>query len=108
MTSLPRNGGTHSPAPRGVDGFSLHSICPRLARARDQLLALREAQHRRRIWIADERLKLERLVAHRELQLLRAGQTNDSRYIKRRQDKLDRAREDLRRLEHDDRHLEAA
>jgi hypothetical protein len=34
---------------------------------------------------------LEGLVAHRELQLLRAGATCDRRYVNRRQEKLDLA-----------------
>lgn len=79
--------------------FSLRSIAPRLARARDQFL---ELQDRKRWWqrqYESERLRLQRLIAHRELQELRAGHVNDRRYVNRRHDKLARARADLLRLE---------
>lgn len=51
----------------------------------------------------DDLLRLERLVAHRELQLLRAGarrntrRGNKAKYLKQRQEKLDEARGALQR-----------
>lgn len=75
--------------------FDLATIAPRLALAyrqrRDELVAERIARHHAR-----ERLqRAEWLVAHRELQALRAGHTGSRRYIKRRTDKLERARREL-------------
>lgn len=79
--------------------FDLASIAPRLALAhrqrRNELLAERAERRRARA----ELLALERLVAHRELQLVRAGFRDDGRYIARRTHKLARARQDLARLQ---------
>ena len=76
----------------------LHDIAPRLARARDGLLAqwAAEAVERRRL--ADLTLHAEWLVAHRELQLIRAEATGRARYIVKRQEKLAWARANLKRL----------
>jgi hypothetical protein len=59
--------------------------CPRLHRAH-------RARRARLRWLAGEQHQLEKLIAHRELQLLRAGNTGDRRYVNRRADKLERAR----------------
>lgn len=82
-----------------TNGFDLYTIAPRLAKARDQFLALQRQENEHRIWLINERHRLQKLIAHRELQVLRAGATGDRRYIKRRQDKLDHARAELQRLE---------
>lgn len=72
--------------------------CPRLARARDQFVAERERawqEERRR---AAQQLELERLVAHRELQYLRAAATRNRRYAEARARKLAAAERDLERV----------
>lgn len=76
----------------------LNSIAPRLARARDQhehLAGIAYQQHRKRV---QKRLELERLVAHRELQLVRAQHRGNARYIAERQRKLSSAQRALARL----------
>jgi hypothetical protein len=78
---------------------SLAEIAPRLARARDQLVAERRLDGRRRLHVRRLLLDAERLVAHRELQLIRAGRTRDPGYIARRQRKLEAARKALKRLQ---------
>ena len=76
----------------------LRENCPRLARARDDLLRLREdarqAERRRTTAL----LEWERVLAHRELQLVRAYNTGNGRYITERQRKLDVARRQVARL----------
>ena len=82
---------------------TLHDLAPRLARARDSLLADLRAARERRAAAQTDVLELERLVAHRELQLLRGGAThrrfkNDRakrRYVAERQAKLTDARDRL-------------
>lgn len=76
---------------------ALADFAPRLARAhaqRREELRRGAAAERHRVTMLD---KAERLVIHRELQLIRAGRTGDARYIKRRQDKLDAARAQVAR-----------
>lgn len=76
---------------------SLHLIAPRLAKARERLLSdLRRERIERHRW-REEDLRLERLVAHRELQLVRALNTRKLAYIEIRQHKLDKARRWLTR-----------
>ena len=74
------------------------AIAPRLERAhRGRLEELaRERAERQRT--RDQIFELERLIAHRELQLQRANAVGDSTYIARRQRKLNRAVRDLARL----------
>lgn len=79
--------------------FRLADIAPRLALARDQYLAERAEIARRERARATARLRLERLIAHRELQLIRAGARGSRRYLEVRQRKLDSARRALGRLE---------
>lgn len=71
--------------------FDLAAQCPRLARAhrerRAELVAEREARFRARRMHQDAL----RILAHRELQLIRACATGDGRYIVRRQAKLAQA-----------------
>jgi hypothetical protein len=76
---------------------SLHDIAPRLAAARDQLLADRAHARARHHWLVHRVSHLEALVAHRDLQLIRAMHTRDGRYIARRQTKLKHAQEELER-----------
>jgi hypothetical protein len=78
---------------------SLHDIAPRLAKARDQYLAERAERSRIAVARASKLLELQRLVAHRELQLIRAEHTGNRRYIRERQDKLDSARRRLQTIE---------
>lgn len=78
----------------------LRLVAPRLYRA---LCAYRADQAAR----SEQRgavLQLERLVAHRELQLVRAGTTRNPRYVHEQQRKLDQARKHLARAQ---RRLEA-
>lgn len=58
-----------------------------------------EAAARERLHLIDDRLKLERLVAHRELQLARAQARHDGEYIAMRMRKLAAARRALERLD---------
>lgn len=79
----------------------LADIAPRLARAVEaerRVIAARVLRERRK---QSEILRLERLVAHRELQLVRAYSTCDRRYIKRRAEKLDSARSALEHVRRD-------
>lgn len=88
--------------------FDLATVAPRLAAAhraeRQRLEALARARRRERNLV----LKLARLVAHRDLQLVRAGVTRDARYIERRTTKLQRARAALAAAEKRLAELEAA
>ena len=87
----------------------LRDIAPRLAKARDDWYAERVQQRRAAAALVDQRrrdhadrlgrqLQLEWLVAHRELQLVRAAATRSSRYIRRRQRLLDEARKEQARF----------
>jgi hypothetical protein len=78
---------------------SLHSIAPRLARARDQWIAeaarLRdEQQAANRRW-----LKARWLLEHRDLQLVRAYATGDAKYIAHRSRKLKAAHREMAQAE---------
>lgn len=81
----------------------LEAIAPRLARARRLELAEAAAIRRARRRLATDRLRLERLVAHRELQLQRAQaeprRRRRSSYIAERHTLLEEARAALTRLE---------
>lgn len=72
----------------------LADVAPRLARARDGWLAEQRARDLRRYHLTCDRLRLERLVAHRDLQLQRAQARGSGSYIKARRHKL----EDAQRL----------
>ena len=82
--------------------MTLASICPRLARARDQYLAeqaerIAEAARaaiRARI-LADRLLHKQWLVEHRELQLIRSYHTRNPRYIAERERKWKQAKQEL-------------
>lgn len=64
---------------------TVYDFAPRLARARDE-------RARRLRELTADRLRLERLVAHRELQLVRAGRGGRRSYLAERQKKLEDAR----------------
>jgi hypothetical protein len=72
----------------------LTDIAPRLALARDQFVA-------RRAYAQSELLNLERLVAHRDLQLARSYGSRNGRYIATRQRKLAQAQRTLERFRRD-------
>lgn len=72
--------------------FRLADRCPRLGRARDDLLLRRDRFDREERRRTNRLLRAERLLAHRELQLIRAGFRNERRYVALRQRKLDAAR----------------
>lgn len=78
---------------------SLSEIAPRLARARDQRVARLRYEAAERARYRRLSLKAERLIAHRELQLVRAYATGDGRYIAARQRKLAAARRELAAVE---------
>lgn len=81
-----------------MTAFDLASIAPRLALAQRQrrLELLTERAERRHMLRLLRRA--EWCVAHRELQLARAGSTRSARYIERRTRLLDQARSELARL----------
>jgi hypothetical protein len=86
--------------------FSLHTVAPRLARARDawvaeqrEIVRLRREEDLRAARLATQQLKLDRLVAHRELQYLRAASTGRSSYVATRARKLAAAKRGRERLE---------
>ncbi len=79
--------------------MKLHEIAPRLAQARGLLVEILRRERDERFRQRARELKAERLVAHRELQLVRAQMTGDRRYIARREDKLKRALRERARIE---------
>lgn len=68
--------------------FALATRRPRLALARDQHNAWHAEREQRLHKLTSTRHRLERLVAHRELQLLRAGAKNKRPYVAKRAAKL--------------------
>lgn len=77
----------------------LADIAPRLARARDAWeQEIADARQYRR-WRRRRWLELERLVSHRDLQLVRAYNTGNGKYIRERQRKLESAKRMLRQFE---------
>jgi hypothetical protein len=77
------------------DCTTLAQFAPRLARARDQLVEQRWRQRQERRWLRDQVLESERVLAHRELQLIRAGATRSGWRIRRRTRLLAEIREQL-------------
>lgn len=94
-----------SPAPTGRDLFAL--VAPRLERAhrerKVEMVAERLARHVAR----EQEMRMERLVAHRELQLLRAATTGNVKYERYRARKLDMARAMLTKAQATSRRLGA-
>lgn len=82
---------------------ALTDIAPRLGSARDRFVASELAWDTERRRLIAARCELQRLVAHRDLQVIRSesrrcARTN-SKYMSWRQSKLDRARVSLARVE---------
>lgn len=77
--------------------FELASVAPRLARARDQHEADIAARWQYERLRTMKLLEAERVLAHRELQLVRAFATGRGRYIRYRQDKLAEAQRKVER-----------
>lgn len=73
----------------------LRAVAPRLCAAYDGLQRDRYRAARGRRHARGKVLECERLVAHRELQLVRAAETKSGRYIAARRRKLDQARAKL-------------
>jgi hypothetical protein len=80
-----------------LESGTLAEIAPQIARARDAEVLRRRQAGRRRLAARREQLKYERLVAHRELQLIRAGRGSSPGYIAQRQRKVEHARKLLAR-----------
>lgn len=76
--------------------FDLGSVAPRLALAHRERRAELAAERAARRHARNAVLRWEWIVAHRELQLVRAGATGDGRYIDRRRHKLAVAEKRLR------------
>jgi hypothetical protein len=81
----------------------LSDNAPRLARAHDEFSRLYDAEYRERLQLIDSIQRLEALVAHRDLEFLRAGARRHkspkdaARHLSRRQAKLDSASSALKR-----------
>lgn len=79
--------------------FHLAGVAPRLAKARDQLVALRkveaEQERQRRERLDKRQLHLLWLVDHRDLQAVRALSKGNGPYIARRRRLLEEARAEL-------------
>lgn len=78
---------------------TLSTIAPRLARARDQRVVELIGERRERLYVLRLLQHTEWRVAHRELQLARAGSTGNARYIGERSRKLARAQRELRQVQ---------
>lgn len=74
---------------------SIREFAPRLALARDQLIKERREARERRMWLRDRKLDAERLVSHRELELIRANSRGKRSAIWRRHRLLDEAIREL-------------
>lgn len=79
--------------------FRLETRCPRLALARHQRVAEIIAERQAYRDAQDRHLETQRLVAHRDLQLVRAWSTGSRRYIRRRERLLEEARREHARAE---------
>ena len=79
--------------------------CPRLHRAAQAERVLLAARARREIEKRKQLARLEWLVEHREMQLLRAGATGNPKYFAYRARKLDTARAALEHVQGDLRDL---
>lgn len=76
----------------------LRDNCPRLVKARDDYLRHQEYARTIERNRTNALLEAERVLAHRELQLVRAFATDDARYIAQRERKLDAIRRQVARL----------
>ena len=66
-------------------------IAPRLHKAHSERKVELRALELQWMKLEDDRVRLEGLVAHRDLQLIRAYQRNSGRYIETRRQKLNEA-----------------
>lgn len=82
-----------------LDTSWLRDNCPRLALARDQHIAWLAAESHAAARRAHERYKAEKLLAHRELQFLRAGGGRSRKYVAERARKLAEARRIMERFD---------
>lgn len=92
-----------------LDGRALFAqVAPFLERChrerKAELVSIGKALRQARV----DELKLERLVAHRELQQLRAGNTRNRKYVAHRTRKLEQAQGALDRVRSYIRRMEAA
>lgn len=78
-----------------MTAVELRAVAPRLCRAYDGLVVARHGAARGRRHALGKVLECERLVAHRELQVVRAATTKSPRYIRVRQTKLNQAKAKL-------------
>lgn len=85
---------------------TLAQIAPRLALARDQFLAFERQRELTHLRLLDELLDAERILAHRDLQLVRSGAKNhwrgghraERRYLEERAAKLLAAEQRVARI----------
>lgn len=77
---------------------TLAEIAPRLARARTQFVEERRVRRRELTRARTDLLRAERLLAHRELQFIRAGARRSRRYLDLRAAKLQDAERLVERL----------
>lgn len=77
---------------------TLAEFAPRLAKARDQLIEARRKARAERRWLGERLVESERVLAHRELQLVRAGATGSRFKIRRRQRLLEESRREVERF----------
>lgn len=94
------------------DRARFRAVAPRLELAHRQRIRELEILSRRRMAARDRVLGWERTVAHRDLQVARAGATkraaSDERYMQQRYNKLETARRALRRAKEDEQAAVAA
>jgi len=92
--------------------MNLAEVAPRIAQARDQLVAIRVGERNQRKRLRDEVMRLERLHAHRDLQRVRCGALTRApasaraSYTHERQRKLEQSETLLARAERELREAE--
>jgi hypothetical protein len=77
---------------------TLEEFAPRLALARDQIYDERRKARARRKWLGERLIESERVLAHRELQLIRAEAKGNGFMIRRRQRLLEESRQAVARF----------
>jgi hypothetical protein len=86
----------------------LVDVAPRLAKARDQRVAQERAERAQRRRLRDRLTDEERVLAHRELQAVRALNTGSRRYMDERHRKLRTSARTVARLQAELATLEAS
>jgi hypothetical protein len=76
---------------------TLAEFAPRLARARDQIFNERRKAQAQRRWLGERLVESERVLAHRELELIRSGASNSRFKIRRRQRLLEESKAAVKR-----------